>query len=354
MDYSFSAPDNTQGEDPDFLGKFLNYKTQSDSHHLQMMKDMAEFQSNLRLNELAKTMALQSNQERINRANEAPIPGGSVGTPGFSAFGGSVGRGVTDPYRQLELSQNQEKINNARLSEQDKNKIAQENADTKKSGTETPEQKTARQLQGITARGTNALDLEDRRQTGRTDLEDTRETNRESLEGVRQTGRQANIKLRGSQATEQIRTKGEEARKTKQTQSPGAATNLPSQDLIRRMTTAQQLINENPGWDKFIKIDPNTKNVSVVQPSAPGIFGTSSGPDQATYTKILDKLYPERATMSGGQPQTQNNNNTTNPDPTHVMVQDGQGRKFFWDTTRGAIPQGYTAVGGGGQDQEEE
>lgn len=332
----FMAPDTNAGNNPTLLNDFLQYRRQKQQQDLDFTKNLADFQSNLRLNELARQMNLQ---KELMPPEQAPVGNRSP----MSAFGGVR----FDPYAADKIAQGQEKIDNQNRQAQDKNKIAQDAMNVK----ETAEGKKESDAEKFANKQTLQTEAEGARSNLQNTLQDKKSTAAINLEDRKQTGRTANIKQRGQQLLDQIAAKGKEARATKNAPSPNFSANLPSQQLIQHMNDAQQFINENPDLGKFVKIDPNTKNVTVKQPSAPSFFGGSGGPTQEQYQQILDKLYPQKTTVTMGQQP-----NTT-VQPTHIKVTDGRGGTYMWDTSKGDIPQGYTAVpstsgSGGGNDEE--
>jgi hypothetical protein len=248
------------------------------------------FQSNLRLKELGKTMAMQQPQQTVKPEMNHVLN--------------------FDPYKYAQMNLNREKLNADIADDQAKNEIARQSLGLKEDIANNPnvvqvktaggevylmDKKSGRILNTGVAQGTQT-DAE--KAQNAVNLENTRETNRENLEGVRQSNRAINLTTRGKQAMEQIGARGEEARKTKETDTPYNPNMLATQNLVRQKLAAQQIINSNPDLAPFITIDPNTGLVSVKQPGTGGFFG-SSGPTQDQYQKILGMLYPQgRTSMS--------------------------------------------------------
>lgn len=91
-----------------------------------------------------------------------------------------------------------------------------------------------------------------------------------TTEGVRQTGR---VELAG--------VKGEEQRKTKET--PGSATDYPSQEKVRQHLKAQEAKNTHPEWRKYITLGQGD---FLINPP-----GGWSGPSPEIYKAINDFIY---------------------------------------------------------------
>lgn len=330
------------------IGDILRQRQAQHLQEIQEMKDMAEFQQNLRLQGIAKEMQMQGHS----------LPGSTAG-PGTM----NLGAGATARSGGVQLGAGANQIANERLAIEQakeaeaarqnkvKNDLAAQEEARKQSATETPEQKATRQQNDITTRGTQAQNLENTRQTGRLQITQANNTTKTNINKANNDAK-ANLQgVKGQQMLDAIAARGKAAIATKSTPSGTSSAN---NDLVGRMNTAQQMINENPEWAKYIHIDPNTKNVTVDQPAAPGFFGGGNGLDADTHAKILDRLYGARPNASGGQPNT--TQQTTTPQPTHIPVTGKDGKPYFFDTTKngGQIPPGYTAVGGGGDDESQD
>lgn len=128
-------------------------------------------------------------------------------------------------------------------------------------------------------------------------MESVRQTNRVGLEGVRQAGRERMVPLREASQSKLITQRGEEARRTRVTppgRAPGGSANVsPAGEARALVNRANQLINNNPGYDRYITVDG--LNVRV---NAPGGWGRSS-PDAATHAKIMQELYGSTGQPSG-------------------------------------------------------
>ena len=360
---ALEAPDFNAGASAPFsLNDFLNYKNIKHQHDIQEMKDIAEFQQNLRLQGLDKQMQMANNNKLNSEAYDRTNPI-NLGTAPMQL----ENRGFNNPIAQGKLAQGQEGLDIKKAAEADKTKLGQEGLDLKTtaegkklSGEQQFANKQNLQQEGEGARSTLQNNLTDKRNA--TSIANTT---------MRTNTSKDNVATRSQALLDSIHARGKEARETKQTQGTSANSTLPSQDLVAKMTAAQDFINANPDLGKHVHIDPNTKLVTVDPPSAPGIWGTG-GLSQTDYQTILDKLQPNRASIQMGAPQpsgpaipptgasafTPNapqlqmpGADPNTPDPTHVKVNDGK-KNYFWDTTKGQIPQGYVPGHIGGSDDQ--
>jgi hypothetical protein len=334
---SFQAPDFNSGNDSSQqLGDFLRYKDYHERKQMDFQKELLNFQSNLRLQELGKQLAMQ-------KAHEAP-----------PAMPNAIYRPEITPYQQGTLVNNADKNKITKENNEDKNKIAQENADTKKDIADDPNYAQMRTAGGqvyyIDKKSGHIVDTGVAQGTltgsqqfaNKQSLQQEAEGAREHLEGTRQGNRVTNLNIRGNQATSNIAAKGTQDRLTRSQFNPNGAANLPSQQLIREKTAANDFINKNPALGKYVTIDPNTGMVHVAQPSTGSSlfsFG-NSGPSPEEYHQILNALYGERTSVSD-KPASD-----TTQQPTDIYITK-DGKKFKLNNPaqlQDALKQGYTQV----------
>jgi len=252
------------------LGHFLNYKEQEKRKNMEMEKEMANFQSNLRLQEMDKAM----NQQRVAKAME---PLNVVEAPGMMT-----------PALQGRLDVERERNHALSDSNMLKNSIAQQNADTRRDlGYEGLE--TKRDIAGQTL--ATRENIAGQNNQTRSEITDKNIAGRESLEGTRQINRATNINTRGSQILDQIHARGGEDRQTKSTASPNTNANNPSQQAVAEKSRTNEFINRNPNLAKWVTFDPNTGMPSVTPPSTGNSMFSKGGPTQDEYHQILAGIY---------------------------------------------------------------
>ncbi len=316
----FGAPDVASTAVPS-IQNFREWRNQDQERQMMFEKDMANFQSNLRLKEMDQAMR----QQRIAKAQEPlnVLPPTGLITPAMAETF-DVARDRNNLTSQNNMMRNQ---------------IAQQNADTKRDlGYETLDTRRDIAGQQIGSRESIA----DANNQTRTSIADRNIEGRVNLEGVRQENRVTNLNTRGNQMLNNIAASGKEARLTRAVESPNVNANNPSQQAIAEKSRANAFMNQNPTLAKHISFDPNTGMVTVVPPSD---SRWSSGPTQDEYHKIIQGIYG--ATGGSTTPPT---TTTTAPPPVtnsdKVRVRLPNGQIGMMPRSRANQP-GITILGGG-------
>ena len=319
FDNSQFLPPTSYNTGPSFRD-LVHYKDQERQKQLDFQKNLLDFQSNLRLSELAKSARMQ--QDMANQQEQLhPHPEQVV----------YRNLNYLDPYKQAQLEQNASKIDLTRQNNEAKNEIARQNANTKADLADNPD------VVQVKTAGGNVVTLD--RKSGRivdtgisqgtqtaADAAATKLNNEVSLENTKEGNRIASIEARGKQTLANTRERAEQARQTKTTASPNTSINLPSQQAVASKLAAQQFINKNPELGKYVHIDPNTGLVSIDPPSAgTGMFSFGKGgPSRDDYQKILNVLYPNGTTSVNEGLAAAPNNQTGDTD----IILEKNGQRF--------------------------
>lgn len=277
------------------LEHFLGYKKSEDERQQRFQQDMAQFQSNLKLQELDKGMQMQRRNEMINRPKDVVVAPGAIVSPLDNA--------------KLEIQKDRNRILDSKTAIQDQNTddrtaILQQNANTNAIKATNPnhvqvrtqggnvvtmDKRTGEIVDTGIAQGTLTGDQQfENKQTLQTQAENARGT----LETQKQGNRVVNLNTRGAQNNSNIQERGRQDRLTKQTDTPYNPTNLPTQQKTAEQLKANQFIQSNPELGKFVTIDPNTGLVNITQPSTrTSLFGGSSGPTVDQYHQIMAGIH---------------------------------------------------------------
>lgn len=324
---SFLAP-NVNAVVPD-LQNFLDYKKNREqermANQINMEKDMANFQSNLRLKEMAGALDTQRIAESRKPLNVLP-PTGLV-TPAM------------DAQMQMISERNKLTDENNRM----RNQIAQQNADTRRYlGEETLD--TRRDIAG--QNNETRTNIANSNNQSRAVRQDDQQAANLERDAARQTGRENIQNTRGQQIIKQIQERGNQDRLTKGTPTPNTS-NSETQRLAGEKQRANQFRNENPNLAQWVNLDPNTGMVTVTPPSnRTSLFGGATGPTEDEYHRILGAIYNGGSNYSTGTPNSAPVTQVPTGGAAEIYVMK-DGRRFKLNNPSqldAALKQGYTQV----------
>lgn len=289
----FAAPTGLEAPELPNLADVLEYRDRQRRQNIDDQEAFAQFQSNLKLRDIANSMVMQNNMANLGTR---PKPMNTVFLDRIDPYKQGlldIGRAKVEQAGELgerKLNQGEEKIQQTGELGTRKLDITEKNNDTKNS--------IAQQGTDIKAYLASLHNLPDSEKLR------LLQEGKVSIENIKDAAAMARTVQQGENAVKNTKAKGEESRKTKGTPSAdaGVTSTLPSQQIKEQQLRANQAVREHPEWKDWVSIDPNTGLVQITPPSSGGVF--SRGPSQDQYNAIKKAIGSPRFTLGSQAPNT--------------------------------------------------
>lgn len=289
---SFTPPSGLGASDDPSLPELFNLRDQQKRKDLDYQKELMDFQSNLRFNEMAKNMNYeQTHAPQTSPMSHMPLPGGAAQHSGQPAAQPPMKQffmknpNDIDPYQQGELNLGKEKLNVTRELGLDKNKIAEQTVGIKSKLASLHNLSDSDKLKMLQEGKISLQELKDSDAMDRIDESGNIKSDQITQQGNIKSGQ---IEQKGNIDTDLVHARGEEARTTKGTPSAdaGVTANLPTQQIKAHQTRASQAVQDNPHWRNWISIDSNGQ----VQLQPPSEHWYESGPTKSEYDQMVSYM----------------------------------------------------------------